>query len=64
MNWVTRVTMVTRVTRIIIIIILIILIIIIIIIYIALFSYTFIALYNNRVNVEPKNYKIYNKISR
>ena len=56
--------MVTRVTRIIIIIILIILIIIIIIIYIALFSYTFIALYNNRVNVEPKNYKIYNKISR
>ena len=46
MNWVTRVTMVTRVTRI---------IIIIIIIYIALFSYTFIALYNNQVNVEPKN---------
>ena len=45
MNWVTRVTMVTRVTR----------IIIIIIIYIALFSYTFIALYNNQVNVEPKN---------
>ena len=42
MNWVTRVTMVTRV-------------IIIIIIYIALFSYTFIALYNNQVNVEPKN---------
>ena len=45
--------MVTRVTRMIIIIIIIIMIIIII--YIALFSYTFIALYNNQVNVEPKN---------
>ena len=33
----------------------IIIIIIIIIIYIALFSYPFIALYNNQVNVEPKN---------
>ena len=30
-------------------------IIIIIIIYIALFSYSFIALYNDQVNVEPKS---------
>ena len=29
--------------------------IIVIIIYIALFSYPFTALYNNQVNVEPKN---------
>ena len=49
--------MVTRVTRIIIIII-------IIIIYITLFSYPFIALYSNQVNVEPKNYKKYNEIPR
>ena len=31
--------------------------IIMIIIYIALFSYPFIALYNNQVNVEPKKLK-------
>ena len=34
-----------------------IMIIIMIIIYIALFSYPFIALYNNQVNVEPKKLK-------
>ena len=32
-----------------------IIIIIIIIIYIALFNYSFIALYNDQVNVEPKS---------
>ena len=37
------------------IIIMIIIIIIIIIIYIALFRYSFIALYNDYVNVEPKS---------
>ena len=35
--------------------IIIIIIIIIIIVYIALFSYSFIALYNDQVNVEPKS---------
>ena len=35
--------------------IIIIIMIIIIIIYIALFSYSFIALYNDQVNVEPKS---------
>ena len=38
-----------------IIIMIIIIIIIIIIIYIALFRYSFIALYNDYVNVEPKS---------
>ena len=33
----------------------IVIIIIIIIIYIALFNYSFIALYNDQVNVEPKS---------
>ena len=53
----TATALINNVTEIIVIII------IIIIIYIALFSYPFLALYNNQVNIEPKT-KEYNKIPR